>query len=124
MPYHPALTSSRSQCVVRSYLCLDISDRLQHSRGFFFFYTSSLLLQPFLQPRVIVCVICGGLGGFVESPGISLSFYTTRPQSSGLQVSWRCKLTCQVLSPMLFALDDVLKQEGGSNFSSDLLYET
>ena len=37
--------------------------------------------------------------------------------------AWRCKLACQVLLPMLHALDAVRKQEGGSNFSSaDLLF--
>ena len=34
------------------------------------------LLQPFLQPREIVCVICGGFGGFEDLPGICLLFYT------------------------------------------------
>ena len=44
--------------------------------GDFSSLTRAFLLQPFLQPRVIVCVIYGGL---VDLSGISLSFYTTRP---------------------------------------------
>ena len=35
-------------------------------------------MQPYLQSREAVCVICGGFGGFVDLPGISLLFYTTR----------------------------------------------
>ena len=46
--------------------------------GDFFLLLEQFLLQPFLQPREIECVICGGLGGFLDLPGISLLFYTTR----------------------------------------------
>ena len=44
--------------------------------GDFSFLFEQFLLQPFLQPREIVCVICGGL---VDLPGISLSFYSDSP---------------------------------------------
>ena len=48
--------------------------------GIFFFSLKQFLWQPFLQPHEDVCVIlCGGLGGFVDLAGISLSFSTARP---------------------------------------------
>ena len=38
-----------------------------------FYIAEQFVLQPFLQPREIVCDICGGL---VDLPGIILSFYS------------------------------------------------
>ena len=69
-------------CTVFIVLQYHLNDRATLSitgiQGIFLFSLEQFLLQPFLQPREILCVICGDLGGFVDLLRISLSFYTIR----------------------------------------------
>ena len=94
-------------------------------QGIFLLPQEQFLLQLFLQPHDIFCVICGGHGGFVDRIGTSLSFSTTHPKSSGfmLGLAMWADLSNATANDARFTCCSKAFSVGGRSFRSvDLLF--